>query len=365
MINRMVVRNLLHRPIRSGLSVLAVAVEVAMILLIVGLSEGLLHDSQQRTRGVGADIMIRPSTSSAAMSLSTADIPEALREKLPEMFPEIRLAVGTTILTPGELQTITGVDWDAFTQMAGGVRYIEGGPMAGPYDAVVDEIYARYKKIQAGDTLPLLNQQFRVAGVVESGKMSRIFIPIETMQELMGWQGKLSQIYLKLHDPADTVEVVEKIRVILPNYPVFAMEEFLSQAAANIREMSSQFVNLIIGIAVVIGFIVVLLSMYTAILERTREIGVLKSLGASKAYIVGIVMRETVLVCVCGILLGVAIGYGVQQAVHALFPLISVLISAQWLLRGALIAFAGAILGSMYPALRAARHDPIHALTYD
>ena len=67
MINHMVVRNLLHRPIRTVLSVLAVAVEVAMILMIVGVSEGLLSESQRRSRGVGADIVIRPSTSSAAM----------------------------------------------------------------------------------------------------------------------------------------------------------------------------------------------------------------------------------------------------------------------------------------------------------
>lgn len=365
MINRMVVRNLLHRPVRTVLSVLAVAVEVAMILMIVGVSEGLLWESQQRSRGVGAHIVIRPSTSSAAMRLSTADIPQKLVDKLVDTFPEIEIATGTTLTSLGDLQTITGVDWERFERMAGGVRYFEGGPMEGPYDAIVDEVYAKYKKAKAGDKLDLLNHEFRITGIVETGKMSRIFIPIATMQELMGWDGRLSQVYLKLHDPADTQQVIGKIRALLPTYPIYALEELLSQASADLRSMSSQFINVIIGIAVLIGFMVVLLSMYTSILERTREIGILKSMGASRTYIIRIVMRETMMVCTAGILTGYGFSYGAKAAIEAYFPLITVLILPAWLLWGAVIAVIGSLLGAFYPATKAARQDPIEALAYD
>ena len=365
MINHMVVRNLLHRPVRTVLSVLAVAVEVAMILMIVGVSEGLLWESQRRSRGVGADIIIRPSTSSAAMSLSTADIPEKLVDKLAQTFPEIEIATGTTLTVQGNLQTVTGVDWERFERMSGGVRYFEGGPMEGAYDAIVDEVYAKYKKAKAGDKLELLNHEFRITGIVETGKMSRIFIPIETMQELMGWQGRLSQVYLKLHDPADTQQVIGKIRVLLPTYPIYALEELLSQASADLRSMSSQFINVIIGIAVIIGFMVVLLSMYTAILERTREIGILKSMGASRTYITHIVMRETIMVCAAGILAGYGFSYGAKAAVETYFPLVTVLILPSWLFWGAVIAVIGSFLGAFYPATKAARQDPIEALAYD
>jgi putative ABC transport system permease protein len=363
--NRLIIRNLMHRPIRTGLSVLAIAVEVAMILLIVGLAEGLLNESQQRTRGVGADILIRPSTSSAAMSLSTADIPEKLIEVLLQKYPQIQIALGTTLKPEGGLQTITGVDWEPFERMAGGIRYLEGGPMAGPYDAIVDDVYARYKDVHAGDTVKFLNHDFHVAGVIETGKMSRVFIQKSTMQELMGWEGKLSQVFLKLEDPSETRPLVDEISQLLTSYPVYALEDFLSQVAGDVREVSSQFVNAIVGIAVVIGFLVVLLSMYTAILERTREIGILKSLGASQGWIVGIVLWESFMICAVGIAFGVAIGYGVRGLVRELFPLISILISQDWLVWSALIAVAGALFGALYPAVRAARHDPIQALTYD
>ena len=365
MINRMVVRNLTHRPIRTGLSVLFVALEVATILMLVGASDGLLWESQRRSRGVGADIIIRPSTSSAAQSLGTADIPQKLLGRLGEIIPEIRIATGTTVTTLGALQTITGVEWDRFVEMADGIRYFEGGPMEGPYDAIVDEVYARYEKVGVGGTLRLLNHDFRVAGVVESGKMSRIFIRLDTMQELMGWRGRLSQIYLNLHDPQATAAVISKIKALLPSYPVYAMEDLLSQAAGDLRSMSSQFIAVIIGGAVFIGCLAVFLCMYSSILERTREIGILKSMGASKSYVMRIVVRETLIVCALGILIGYLFTYLAKTAVEAYFPLVSVLILPSWLGWVACIAVIGSLAGSLYPAGKAARQDPMKALAYD
>lgn len=365
MIGRMVISSIAHRPVRTGLSILAIAVEVTMILLIVGLADGLLEESQGRTRSVGADILIRPSSSGVAMGLTTADIPEGIARVLVEKNPEIAMAVGTTVYSGGDLQTITGVDWERFTEMCGGVRYAEGGPMSGPGEAIVDEVYARYKKVAVGDTLELLNREFRVAGVVEPGKMSRVFIPIETMQELLGWQGNYSQVFVRLHDPEQTGEVVEKIQALLPGYPVYPIEEFLTLAAADIQEVSRQVTDAIVGIAVIIGFIVVLLSMYTSVIERTREIGILKSLGASKGYIVGILLREALLLCAAGIVAGFGLSYLVRSIVIDRFPLVSVLISADWLVMSAVLAVIGATLGSLYPAIRAARQDTIQSLTYD
>ncbi len=365
MINKMVARNLTHRPIRTVLSVLAVAVEVTMILMIVGISEGLLSESQRRSRGVGADIVIRPSTSSAAQSLGTADISQKLLERLAETFPEIKIATGTALTTLGNLQTITGVDWERFVEMAEGVHYFDGGPLKDRYDAIVDEVYARYKKVSVGDTINLLNHDFRVVAIVESGKMSRIFIKLETMQELMGWHGRLSQLYLKLHNPAAATATIAKIKALLPSYPIYAMEDLLSQAAANLRSMSAQSINVIIGIAVTIGFLVVMLSMYTSVLERTREIGILKSMGASKTYITRIVMRETLAICIVGIVFGYLFAYSAKVAIEIFFPLIAVLILPSWMFWGAFIAIVSSLVGSLYPATKAAQQDPIEALAYD
>ena len=196
--------------------------------------------------------------------------------------------------------------------------------------------------------------------------MSRIFIPLGTMQDLMGWRGKLSQVYLKLRDPKQIYPVIERIKQLLPSYPVYAMEDLLTQAAADVRAMTGQFVNIIIGIAVIIGFIVVLLSMYTAILEPHPA----KSASSnrwvlSKSYIMSLVVREVLVVCSVGILVGFGLSMLGEWVVEAQFPLVSIAIQPRWLLGGAIIAAVGSLLGAFYPATKAARQDPISALAYD
>jgi putative ABC transport system permease protein len=124
-------------------------------------------------------------------------------------------------------------------------------------------------------------------------------------------------------------------------------------------------IRVVTGIAVVVGFLVIFQSMYTAVLERTREIGILKSLGASKLTIVSVVVRETAVMAVAGVLLGIAGTYLVKIVLLHAFPTQHFEITSEWLVRGALIAFLGALIGALYPAWMAARKDPIEALAYE
>jgi putative ABC transport system permease protein len=123
--------------------------------------------------------------------------------------------------------------------------------------------------------------------------------------------------------------------------------------------------NVVIGIAVIIGFLVIFQSMYTAVMERTREIGILKSMGGSQWYIVRVVLREASVLAVIGILLGVAGVYLLRAGLHAKFPTQAFDVTPEWIGIATAIAFGGAMLGAFYPALKAARKDPIDALAYE
>lgn len=365
MVNRLVLQNLLHRPIRTLLSVVAVAVEITLILTVVGLCHGMLEESARRTRGVGADILVRPSTVQAAMAVSSADMSEKL-VALMAARPQVELATGTTVqMLTSNLQSITGVDLDSFSRMSGGLKYLAGGPFEQPYDAVIDEVWARQNKLRVGESMQLWNRSFRVSGIVESGKLSRVFIPLTTMQDLLGWKGKLSQIYIKLRNKDDTPQVIAALKAEFPGYNIYSVEEFTSLFSINNFAGITQFIRVMIGLGVIIGFLVVMLSMYTAILERTREIGILKSLGASPAYIVTIVIRETLILALLGIGVGVLFSFGVKVLIEGNFPILVVSLHREWWLWGGLIAVGGALLGSLYPAFRAARQDPIAALAYE
>jgi putative ABC transport system permease protein len=122
----------------------------------------------------------------------------------------------------------------------------------------------------------------------------------------------------------------------------------------------------VIGVSVIIGFMVIFQAMYTAVMERTREIGILKSIGASKFYIVNVILRETTLLALCGIALGIAFSELASVVLlQRLWPLLRVEISAGWIVNAVIIAIIGAIAGAIYPAIKAARKDPIEALAYE
>ncbi|MDA1314167.1 MAG: ABC transporter permease [Acidobacteria bacterium] len=364
MIQRIVWANLRHRRMRTALAISAIALEMAMILLIFGLADGLVGESNRRQRGIGADIMVRPDTSGSALSAGSAGLDEAMVEEL-EKLPGVKMAVGTAFSRIGGFNTLTGVDIEKLGRMAGGFDYLKGRGFEQPYEAVIDEYYARQEKLDVGDTVSLLNRDFTVSGIVGAGKASRIFIPLATKQEISSEAGKLSQIYVQLEDPPQAVAFVETLKVRYPENPIYTMEEFISLFTSQTRGVADKFLLVIVGIAMGVGFIVVLIAMYTAVLDRTREIGILKALGASPGYVVRIFLGETALLTVTGIAAGIGIAYLGASLVESRFPLVTVTILQSHLVRATSVALIGSLFGVLYPSLRAARQDPIEALAYE
>jgi putative ABC transport system permease protein len=126
------------------------------------------------------------------------------------------------------------------------------------------------------------------------------------------------------------------------------------------------FINIVIGISVTIGFIVIFQAMYTAVMERTREIGILKSMGASKMYIVTLILRETTALAIAGIVLGTVISLLAGAGIHYRSPILPVeVFNVGWIAKTTAIAIVGALAGAIYPAFKAARKDPIEALAYE
>jgi putative ABC transport system permease protein len=115
----------------------------------------------------------------------------------------------------------------------------------------------------------------------------------------------------------------------------------------------------------VVGFLVIFQSMYTAVMERTREIGILKSMGASKWYIVNVVLRETVLLAIFGIVAGIILSAVTRRAIMFEKPVLRLFWSDAWVVKASLIAVVGALAGALYPAMKAAQRDPIDALAYE
>jgi putative ABC transport system permease protein len=192
-----------------------------------------------------------------------------------------------------------------------------------------------------------------------------MFGQLEPLQEEYSQTAKLSAVWVKVDDPANIQTVIDELKERLPDHNVYSMDEMTSLLTANNLPLIQNFTKVVIGIGVVVGFLVVFLSMYTAVLERTREIGILKALGASPAYVLGILLRETVLLAVTGAIAGILMTYGVQVLMRQFAPTFPMLIVKSWWLPSAGLALVGSLIGALYPGFKAAKQDAIEALSYD
>lgn len=336
-----------------------------MILTLVGVSYGTLDESAQRARGVGADIVFRP-PGSAAIGLSTAP----MSEKIPTLLlnePDVAFAMGTMIQPiGGGFDSITGIDLDDFRKLNGGFRFLEGGPLVNDDDLIVDQVYAREKKMRIGDSVELINHTWKIAGIFESGKLARLCVKLNVLQALTGNPGHLSQIYVKLHDHHQAQSVVDALRLKYPGYQIYTMEYYTSLLSINNIGMLKSFIYVVIGISVIVGFITVFMAMYTAVLERTREIGILKAVGGSSGLILNILFRETLLLALLGSAAGILLTYGTQWLMKHAVPasLVQETVYAWWPIATA-IAVVGALLGAIVPGVKAVKQDVTEALSYE
>ncbi len=363
MVNQMVWNNLMFRKTRTVLSVIAVAVEVLLIVSTVGLVNGMVHEIAQRNRAIGADILVQAPGASFLVGLNNAPMSVKFAN-LFEKVPHVSVVAPTLIQSSGGLTVVFGID-DRFRQLSGPFKVIEGRDLQDGEEALIDDVYARDNRKKVGDTVEFWNTKFTVVGVVEHGKGARLFVPLATSQRLNSSEGKVSMFYIRLDDPKNTGYVLEIIKAQLRGYTVRSMEEYTSLMTVSGFPGLKPFVAVMITISVTVGFLVIFLAMYTTVLERTREIGILKSMGGSKLYIANLLFREVTMIALCGIVVGVAASFLLRVVVLKKFPTLTIEITEYWMVCAAVIAIAGSLVGALYPAVRAAKQDPIAALAYE
>lgn len=366
--NKLVFANLSHRPMRSLISIIAVALEVTLILMIVAVFYGYLNGSKESQLGVGADIMVQPPGASALVGVTGAPVPVKVGNVLRQL-PHVAVAAPVIweLTTSPSVEIVYGIDLPSYDSIRPAFRYLAGGGFQGPWDVIVDDYFAGMKHVKVGDPIEILNHQFHICGIVAHGKGARKFLPLTTVQELIGAENRASVFYVKLDDPANADQVVKEIKQVpgMENYAVRSMQEYLSMLTPENLPGFELAIKIAVGISVIVGFLAIFQAMYTAVMERTREIGILKSLGASKFYIVNVVLRETLLLAVLGIILGITFSFLTRQTIMHARPVQRLFWSQIWLLRTAVIAIAGAMAGALYPAYKAAQKDPIEALAYE
>jgi putative ABC transport system permease protein len=355
--------NIVARPLRSFLSVIAIAIQVILVLLIVGMTSGVLSEWGKRVEGVGADLLVQPPNSSIFFAFSSAVMQESLGDKIAAL-PGVDEVAPTLILTePKNFTLVYGIDYKRFNALSRGFLFRDGRPFESPNEAIADDIIAQTKHLKVGQEISLLNHPFTICGIVAHGKGARFFIPLKTAQDIAGADKRVSMFYVR--SKGDTEGTRAQILRLTPLDRVRSMSEYVTLMSSSNLPQLKPFTRTMVGLGLVISFLVVLLNMHTMVMERTREIGILKALGLSRLGIMRMLLGETLLLTILGSALGIVLTFAFQAIMKEANPSLMILITPQWVLSSALLALAGAAIGAMYPALRAASYDPVVALAYE
>jgi putative ABC transport system permease protein len=364
-LNKLIFANLTHRPVRTLLSVLAIAVEVTMILTLVGVSRGTLDSTKNRAKAVGADVVVRPTGTSVISSLSGAPMSDKYLPLLMQQ-PHVSAVTGVVVQSLQFPYSVFGIDFAAFNKMSGGFQYLKGHDPVNDDDMIVDENYAQKYHLRVGSQVKLVAHEWNISGIMEGGKAAQIAVKQKVLQEIEGTPGHLTMIYVKLDDPGLADQVADQLKGTLSDDQIYSMNALLDAYSVNNIGMLRDFIDVVIFVAVIVGFIVVFMAMYTAVLERTREIGIIKAVGGSSGLVLDMLLRETVMLAVFGTLLGIVLTYGSQWMMQHFEPgsLVQETVYAWWPIAGA-IAIVGSMLGAVVPGIKAVQQDVTEALSYE
>jgi len=365
---QIIIAGLRARPVRTAVGVLAVTLEVVMILLLVGLTNGTIYETGHRVAGVGAEIVLKDTNSSYMLSINSAVIPIApLTEIILPVEGVEAIAPVVTSMDTG-LTMVSGIEPVSFDKVSGGFEFIGKGQMfTKPDEALVDELQASKKNIKVGDTIDILKLKFKVTGIVKNGKMARIFVPIEALQKKNHTDGLATLLYIKLKKGVDTAAAIKRIEKELNDktFEILDANEWVTLMFSTNASLIGAVFDVVVFLGVTIGVLVIFLSMYTSVSERTREIGILRSMGASKGSIILLVVQESLVLCVIGTIVGIGLSYVLRALLMKAMPTLIIMISGDWVLRAAVFALASGVIGSLYPSYKAASQDPIEALAYE
>ncbi len=364
--DNLVTANIRQRPIRSLVSVAGVALGVALVMLFTGLSRGMSNDLQRRSQNVRAEIIFtRPGSmelTSSTANLSTKYV-ELLQgiEGVAAAVPVIRyVSQGTRGFG---FEQIEGVDWTPFAQM-NEMRLVEGVAPEKADEVVIDESKARNSKLAVGSSLKLFGDlTYRVTGIYAPESGARVKMSLNAMQEALESPGKCQYILVKCREGVAEQAVAARIREALPDFKIQFTREVFTSIEKSIPYLNT-FLRVLVGLAALVSALVVMLAMYTTITERTREIGILKAMGASRGYIIGVIEKEAILISALGLVVGFVVallgGYLIHRAYGLVFEY-----GWRWAIVAALIGLVGGALGALYPAVRAANLDAVSALSYE
>jgi putative ABC transport system permease protein len=366
MMDSLVISNICQRPTRALVSIAGISLGVLLVILNTGLVHGIMNDRMRREQSLGAEILFWRSSSSNLSPSSVLSLHVRYAELL-QQIPGVRMVspVARYVQSGSSgigIEQIDGIEFDTYAAISG-LRLVEGRVFQNDDEVIVDELKAEKSQARVGSEIQVFGRKMKVVGIYRPESGARIKMSLQAMQRAQGAPDKCTFIMIKCEDPERQLEVQQRINAALPNNTVQLTREIATGFERSIPGLAG-FVNAVLALSTLVSTLVILLAMYTTITERTREIGILKSLGASKSYIIGVIEKEALIISSIGVAVGlvasVAAGWGIERSTT-----LKLEFRWLWVVVATLIGLAAGLIGALYPAVRAANQDPVKALAYE
>jgi len=389
--------NLTHRKVRSALSVLAVAIAITLLLVLLGLSNGTLNEVSRRIESVDAEIIVRDRDfdlgSMSGGKLWEKEIPAieaialdgqpAVERVIPVFLGRMKLAGLTQNvfgINPQDFSTFAGArkvtsgqvftDAAATQEAAAAFDALANGQEPGPtffLPLMVDERLAAAGSLQVGDRVQFGDAPAVIVGIIETGVAGRVFAPINLLRGANGVAAPTAHMFfVKARGPVSTDQLYRLAEAIesKTKHSASLVSNYGQILTENYRNLTL-FVSMVSVIALVICFLFILVTMYTMVLERGKEIAIMKSLGANRWMILKQTIQESLLLCGWGTALGIIMALGARWLIQTVQPLMTVEVRGSWLLGAAVVGIGGGVVSALYPGWIALRHDPVETLSFE
>jgi len=359
-------RSLWRRRTRTALTLLSIGVSIAAVIALGGIARGMIEA-----------FTVMMTDSQTDLFAAEADIDMD--------FSAISERVGARLAARSDVDGVSGMFWTGASTVKMPMlivygyhprefairryRIVEGQPLAGRREIIIGRLAADKMGLQVGDTFRLLESNFRVAGIYETGlafEDAGVVIGLREAQSITGKPRQVQFYLISLRDPGQAEQVRARLEATFPDID-FSLTSELGESTSDFRviqEMADQ----ISFLAVFIGALGMLNTMLMSVLERTREIGVLRSLGWRQRQVLGMILKESLVLGVVGGVCGIPLGLGLGSLIGlagiwggAIEPSYSPPLFAQAIV----VAAVAGLLGGLYPAWRATRMRPVEALRYE
>jgi putative ABC transport system permease protein len=403
MMGHLPLANILHHKLRSALSALGIGISVCMLVTLAGLSRGSVNEVLGRWNGVDADLIVCPASTNITLASGPA-MPLAAIERIADsdggaadLVERVTPAYLARVKVAGQELTVFGIRAKDFDVFCGRGRLLAGrlpdadGRFAewvagefdkaadsgellnlpndqltsrGAWEMAIDTRLAAVLGAGVGDEFHSAGHTWKIVGVFEAGAVSRAVASMASLQNLFnGRLDRVTLLFVKLRPGAAPGLAAQALRKAT-RQDVLPKGEYQAMLMQNMAVMYT-YVDAVNTIALVIAFLFIMVTLYTMVLQRTREIAILKSLGAGPAYLLRQVLTESMLLTAAGAAAGIAMGFGAAWVIQRVRPDLTVTITPEWIGVALGAAAAGGLLAGLYPAWRACRVDVAESLTLE